>query len=186
MKLRTTRRSRNVILEIGPRDSSLPPVPLQELRLNRILLPVDFSDCSRKAMTYASSFARQFQAELLLLHAVEPAAPAAMAAEFVPPEGESLEEAAKLLATWRNTCGAPSSKAVIRTGVAHQEIVRAAEEGNVDLIVIGTHGRRGLVHFLLGSTAERVVREAGCPVLVVREREHDFVESGAGSQGPRH
>jgi nucleotide-binding universal stress UspA family protein len=65
---------------------------------------------------------------------------------------------------------------VVRNGSsAYQEIIGAATDGNVDLIIIGTHGRSGLAHVFLGSTAERVTRHAPCPVLVVREQEHDFV-----------
>ena len=64
---------------------------------------------------------------------------------------------------------------VVRTGNPFVEIVRYAREENIDLIVLGTHGRTGLVHVLLGSVAERVVRQAGCPVLTVRPKTHGFV-----------
>jgi nucleotide-binding universal stress UspA family protein len=87
------------------------------------------------------------------------------------------EEAAKRLSKWRKEVASRSSvKAVVREGVAaHQEIVAAAHECNSDLIVIGNHGRGGLTRVLTGSTAERVVRHAPCPVLVVRGREHEFL-----------
>jgi len=64
---------------------------------------------------------------------------------------------------------------LVRCGLASIEIVDAAKEQNVDLIVIATHGYTGWKHFAIGSTAERVVRAAPCPVLVVREKEHEFV-----------
>ncbi len=64
---------------------------------------------------------------------------------------------------------------VVRQGPPFLEIVRYAQEANIDLIVLGTHGRGGLAHMLLGSVAEKVVREAPCPVLTVRHPEHEFV-----------
>jgi universal stress protein A len=60
-------------------------------------------------------------------------------------------------------------------GVPYHEIVQAGQQFKADLIVLGTHGRTGLQHVFMGSTAERVVRHAACPVLVVREREHEFI-----------
>jgi nucleotide-binding universal stress UspA family protein len=68
------------------------------------------------------------------------------------------------------------SATLVRSGSAFNEIVAVARELQIDLIIIATHGYSGLKHFLLGSTAERVVRHAPCPVLVVRDREHDFVQ----------
>jgi universal stress protein A len=67
-----------------------------------------------------------------------------------------------------------------RLGTPYEEIVKVAKEMEVDLIIIATHGYTGLKHFLLGSTAERVVRLAPCPVLVVREEERDFVSQKEG------
>ena len=64
---------------------------------------------------------------------------------------------------------------VVRQGPPFLEIVRYAQEANIDLIVLGTHGRGGLAHMLLGSVAEKVVRKAPCPVLTVRHPEHEFV-----------
>lgn len=63
----------------------------------------------------------------------------------------------------------------VRPGVPHQEITDYAKEANIDLIVLGTHGHTGLVHMLMGSVAEKVVRLAPCPVLTVRHSEHEFV-----------
>jgi len=187
MKIRAARRSQDVVLEMKPRNGVLPPISLPEVSLKRILVPVDFSKQSRKAMEYGLSFARQFNAEVLLLHVLE-FAPAAMPVSPASPmpiihdamtQTAWRESAAKQLAAWRNESGKPIAvKASVRDGVsAHAEIVKAATEGNFDLIILGTQGRTGLAHLLIGSTAERVVRHAPCPVLVVREREHDFVTS---------
>jgi nucleotide-binding universal stress UspA family protein len=71
--------------------------------------------------------------------------------------------------------GAAAIKWSLRTGVAAHEIVTAAKELDADLIVIASHGLTGWKHFAIGSTADRVARAAPCPVLVVREKEHDFV-----------
>jgi len=182
MKVKASRRSRNVIVELKPREQALSPAGLPSVSLKRILVPVDFSHASRKAAQYAVAFAKQFNAEVLLLHVVE-TVPLSAASEPFPIESTSLhaksrEEAAKQLALWRTELlSGVSSKAVVRdhTSAPH-EIVTAATENNADLIVLGTQGRTGLAHLLIGSTAERVVRYAHCPVLVVRERESDFVQ----------
>jgi universal stress protein A len=180
MKIRASRRSRNVVLEMESKDSALPPVAVSELRLKQILVAVDFSASSRKAFYYATHFARQFDAEIMLLHVIVSAPPPPGMLVF---EAEELnvkyyEQAARQLADWRREIvPALRVKAVTRTGTAaHQEIVEAARESNIDLIVIGNHGLTGFSRLLLGSTAERVVRHAPCPVLVIREREHDFIE----------
>jgi nucleotide-binding universal stress UspA family protein len=68
----------------------------------------------------------------------------------------------------------------VRDGVPWEEVVTAARESNTDLIILSTHGRTGLSHALLGSVAERVMRHAPCPVLVVRERERDFIPASPG------
>jgi nucleotide-binding universal stress UspA family protein len=160
------------------KDSTLPPVSVPEVQLKRILIPVDFSDCSLKAFHYAIHFARQFNAELMLLHVLVSLPPSPrLILESDELNAKYHEETAKQLADWRRgTVPALSVKAVTRTGVsAYQEIVEAARESNVDLIVIGNHGRTGLSRLVVGGTTERVVRHAPCPVLVIREREHDFV-----------
>ena len=179
MKLRTARKSRNVVLEMEPHDASLPPIALPELQLRRILVPIDFSDCSRKAMQYGISFARQFNSEILLLHVIVavPPPPQVLVVEAETLGAKYHEQAARDLSEWRKEAVPLASvKAAIRSGMsAHSEIVEAARETNCDLILIGSHGRTGLARVLLGSTAEQVVRHASCPVLVIREREHDFV-----------
>jgi universal stress protein A len=184
MKIRAARRSHAVVFEMEPRNSTLPPISLPEVNLKKILVPIDFSEPSRKAMQYALSFARQFNAEVLLLHVLE-FAPLPTSASPLPIIQDEMtrvtlrESAAKQLAGWRNEIGSHVAvKASVRDGVSpHAEIVKAATDGNIDLIILGTQGRTGLAHLLIGSTAERVVQHAPCPVLVVREREHDFVTS---------
>lgn len=183
MKIRTDRRSRNVVLEVDP-HSPLPPIPLAGLHLRRILVPVDFSECSRKAVRYAVSLARQFQAEITLLHVVVsiPTPPQAAALESEPLVAHYREDASSQLSKWRLDIAAVPAHAAVRDGTsAHFEIVTFARECNSDLIVIGNQGRTGLARMFLGSTAEQVVRHAPCPVLVIRDREHEFVE---GAENP--
>ncbi|MGN6554255.1 MAG: universal stress protein [Verrucomicrobiota bacterium] len=179
MKVKATGRSHKVVLEMGSRDSTLPAISLPEVRLRQILVPVDFSDCSHKALHYAASFAKQFNAEVLLLHVIISVPPPPQMLVF---EGQEFtaayhEETSKQLMEWRDEVGSGVSvRAVVRNGTAaHYEITEAARESNSDLIVIGNQGRTGLSRMLIGSTAERVVRNAPCPVLVIREREHDFI-----------
>ena len=179
MKVKATPRSGKVVIEVESHEEGLPPIAIPEMKLKRILLPVDFSACSHKALGYALSMARQFQAELLLLHVVENIYPPP---ELLVVDTSALhyrvrEEAEKQLAGWAKEISGVNKRSFIRTGNPHYEIVAAADENNIDLIILGTHGRSGVAHLFLGSTAERVVRHAPCPVMVVREHEHDFVET---------
>jgi nucleotide-binding universal stress UspA family protein len=116
-------------------------------------------------LKHAVRFAEEFGAELTLLYVSEPPPAATFAAAekelraFAP--GVGNESVADI--QWK-----------IRAGVPSHEIVEAAKESDADLIVIATHGSTGWKHFCIGSTAERVVRAAPCPVLVVREKEHEL------------
>ncbi|HHY86015.1 MAG TPA: universal stress protein [Verrucomicrobia bacterium] len=182
MKVKTSSRSKKVVLELESGDAGLPPVPVPELRVKQILVPVDFSDASRKALHYAQSLGRQFHSELMILHViVHVPPPQTLVIETEIFSTEYHEQAAKQLAEWRKDVSGPATvKAVVRQGLsAHHEIVEMARECNSDLIVIGNTGRSGLARMVLGSTAERVVRHAPCPVLVVRDSEHDFLEERA-------
>jgi universal stress protein A len=171
MKIRASARSRKLVLQTSAGDSALPPISVPELRLRTILSPVDFSDCSRKALRYVAYLAKQFNADVLLLHVVE----------IVPMEGqlvptESHEQAHQRLFEWRKEFALPASvKTVVRDGIsAHEQIVQAAAECNCDLIVVGNHGRRDIPR-ASWKHGRSVVRHAPCPVLVIREREHDFI-----------
>jgi len=157
------------------------------LQLRRILVPLDFSTPSLKALRYARAFAHQFKAGLVLLHVTEPVVfPSELG--YAPLATETLERSfqedaqAKLSAiALEPTATALPVETVLRVGRPFHEIVSAAAELNTDLIIIATHGFTGLTHVLLGSTAERVVRHAPCPVLVVREQEHEFVADASPS-----
>ena len=145
--------------------------------LNRILVPVDFSAHSEKAIRYATTLANKFGARVSLLHVVEdPFVTGAWQAEvFVPNIPELLNDLIKSAQTRMAerkkdlaSHGFVIETAVI-TGRPATAIVEHASTGKFDVIVMGTHGRTGLSHALLGSVAERVVQKAPCPVLTVRE-----------------
>ena len=176
MKIKATPEA-GVVVKVEPGESELPQqITPSPLNLRKILVPVDFSECSRKALHYAIALAKQSQAEILLLHVLEMPAVPVQAFETAFMEGTPEESAANELSEWQAHSGTTVPvKTEVCSGSASREIVRTANENNMDLIVIGSHGRTGLARLILGSTAERVVRHAPCPVLVVREREHDFV-----------
>jgi nucleotide-binding universal stress UspA family protein len=145
------------------------------LRIKSILVPLDFSTPSRQTLAYAVEVARQFQAKLTLLHVVEPVAMPDFAAAFplVLEPGEMVAAARTELAQAVQAAGVPPAlveKLLVRVGRSFHEIATAARSRKADLIIISTHGYTGVKHALLGSTTERVVRHAPCPVLVVRQR----------------
>jgi universal stress protein A len=151
------------------------------IHLKQILVPVDFSNPSQQALRYALRFAKEFHAEVTLLHVVEKTAVGSGFAD-VPSRFAYLDEELSIakknlraLTASSQEAGCPTIGSTVRTGLPAHEIVEAAKESNTDLIVIATHGYTGWKHFCIGSTAERVVRAAPCPVFVVREKEHDFV-----------
>lgn len=118
--------------------------------------------------------------EIALLHVLEPETPLTLAGRpaataFSNEEVADTEESLRALVASAEAAGVAGTRSLVRTGVATHEIVEAAKELDVDLIVIATHGFTGWKHFAIGSTAERVARVASCPVLVVREKEHDFI-----------
>ena len=169
----------------------MPPSAAPEMKLRRILVPVDFSPSAHKALGYAVSIARQFQTELLLLHVIETIypPPELLVVDTTALHYRVREEAERQLSAWAKENSGLATHAFIRTGSPYHEIVACANDNNIDLIILGTHGRTGMAHLFLGSTAERVVRHAPCPVMVVREREHDFVENTETStqwKGEKH
>lgn len=151
------------------------------IELDRILVPIDFSEHSKKALQYAIPFAEQFKASIDLLYVVEPTVyPADFSfgqVGFPSVEDElrhrGSEELERLIASEIGT--RVPARSMVRTGKAFNEIDQYAKEQSVDMIIIATHGHSGMEHVLFGSTAEKVVRYAPCPVLVVRIDEKEFV-----------
>lgn len=147
------------------------------IQLRRILVPTDFSQHADYALKYGVFFAAQFEASLTLLHVMAPffggteadvlAVPAAYYGRDLP---AILYERLEMIAAKIREQGIDVDS-VIGMGVPFVEIVKTARKPQSDLIVISTHGRTGLKHLIIGSTAERVVRKAPCPVLTVRPPE---------------
>lgn len=151
----------------------------QILNPKKILVPIDFSPMSKKAFQYAARFAKQFGCEIVLLHVVEPVTAVAgtpVAVDiFAEPEEDRNEAKAELACLAASSHTSPNFfTSAVRAGHAPNEITKAAKELDVDLIMIASHGYTSWRHVCIGSTAERVVRTAPCPVLVVREKEHEF------------
>ncbi len=139
--------------------------------LERILLPIDFSDCSVDALEYAAVVAQRTKASLMLLHVLEPVS---YGIDFTFPHvskrkqmrqalGKQLSDVVTALAA----VGVPSEYS-IRGGLPGDSILDVARTRPVDMIIMGTHGRRGLSHAFFGSVAESVLRKSHCPVLTVR------------------
>lgn len=152
------------------------------IRLNRILLPTDFSEFSRAAANYACELAHRFEAELHLLHATQPLTSVVLQAGLAqPPSGnyseEIVAEAERSLRSFLDPDWSEQHTVeyVLRTGTAFVEIVQYARDTEIDLIVLTTHGRSALTQMLIGGTAELVVRKASCPVMTVRPEGHQFV-----------
>ena len=149
-------------------------VTLPRLGIKHILVPIDFSEHSKNALKYAIPYAVQFNASLDLLYVVEPTIyPADFSFGQVgfPNIEEELRKRGdeELNALLRNEIkGRVPAEALVRTGKPFYEINEYAREKNIDLIIIATHGHTGVEHILFGSTVEKVVRKAPCPVLVVR------------------
>lgn len=144
-------------------------------RIQRILLTTDFSDTSKRAFAPAVTLARKFGAKLLLTYVEEDRLPplvveymAVGVDEILKQQmdraterlGETLEELSRQV---------EQVEPLVAMGTPHVEIVRLAREHDADLIVMATHGRGFISHAILGSTAERVLRRAPCPVLIVRD-----------------
>ena len=161
-------------------------LPKADGRRKKILVPVDFSPCSERAVQYALAFAGEFNARLILLHVVE-AFPIDYLIGFESSRHsndwliEQSRKRLKQLARKLAATGVITDEPIVNFGKPFQEIVRVAKERGVDLIIIATHGYTGLKHIQLGSTTERVVRHAPCPVLVVRE-----AQLGPSPAGPAY
>ena len=142
----------------------------------RILVPVDFSPTSLHALRYALLFAQQFGSTLHLVHVYEPpsfmAGYQALPKMVAAPDAEVMQRIKIELDSLVAAQDEPQipMKSFVRKGKGYDQIIKVAKEESIDLIIITTHGYSGLKHTLMGSTAERVVRHAPCPVLVVREK----------------
>jgi len=190
MKIKPTSKRGRVIVEMNRCDDQLLAASSREtksaaspFKLKNILVPIDYSEFSRKALQYALPFAEKYGARIILLHGVEPRVyPENYFNILVPAEMEQVNmDLAKMgrkqLAELRRQeiDSEIATDTIVRLGKPYSEIINTAKEWDIDLIIIATRGHTGLKHAFLGSPAEKVVRHAPCPVLTVREPEHDFV-----------
>ena len=162
-----------------PADSPTPLVPPElgatiTFDVRHILVPIDFSELSGMALATAADLARRFSAHMTLLH-VYPVPGYVLPDGFVPAGPEVLaqveartQESLKAWQTEGQRLSGASVEIASSVGHAATEITQCALDRGVDLIVIGSHGRTGFAHLLLGSVAEKVLRSAPCPVLTMR------------------
>jgi nucleotide-binding universal stress UspA family protein len=143
------------------------------LILKHILVPIDFSECSIGALDYAVALAQKFQARLLLLHVVEPTVYRQnpfLSSQVLGEGDENLITAGReQLAGLRQRLQGIPAEVLVRVGRAESEIPDTAKATGSDLIVMGRYGSAAVKQAPLGGTAERVVRQASCPVLTVRQ-----------------
>lgn len=141
----------------------------------KILVPIDFSNYSKNALRYAANFAKRFDAKIYLVYVVEPIIyPSDFSMGQVTFPVADLEMNDKATAELETLAKAEIGEdikveTIIKTGKPFVEINETAREEDIDLIIIATHGHTGMEHLLFGSTAEKVVRKAPCPVLTIRE-----------------
>ncbi len=151
----------------------------------KIVAATDFSEDSNLALSFAEELARKFSAEIIVLHVDQPLAPVMMTPELGPAMDvgamSRIGEEQRLLAqreldkiVGRLRDGGLKVRSLLRVGSPFLEILHTAQGEGADLIVLGTHGRTGLAHVLMGSVAERVVQKAPCPVLTIRHPDRKF------------
>lgn len=152
------------------------------IALKHVLVPTDFSETSDVALKYGKAFAAAFGATLHVVHVIEepygqPWAVEAYGFSLAALQDEWIKEAKGRMEKILSDEERASLKAVTTTVLGHpvMEIQRYAKDNNIDLIVMGTHGRGPLGHVVMGSVAERLVRKSPCPVLTVRSEEREFV-----------
>ena len=142
--------------------------------LERLLVPTDFGPASAKAINYASSFAKILGAELHLLNVVShPHIDSEAQESWVEPQqtrmSKNIQSAEVQLDAEIGRCGVPFERVQkhVQLGSPVREILKYAQNNRIDLIVMGTQGRKGFANFVIGSVAEQVVQQASCPVLTV-------------------
>jgi len=151
-----------------------------EPEINKVLVPIDFSDYSKSSLKYAVNFAKHFNASLILVYVIEPVIyppDFSMGQIAIPTPGLEMDKRAAEELDKLAEKEIPSNlsvRKIIKTGKPFVEIIETAAEEDVDIIIIATHGHSGVEHILFGSTAEKVVRKAPCPVLTLREPAKGF------------
>lgn len=151
------------------------------IAFDKIVVPTDFSADSQRALKFAQDLAGMFDAEIVVVHVLEPPVYPAMTfgagAATLPPLQDEMRKAVSTHLTRimeEEFAEGAKARSVLREGSPFSEILAVAREEAADLIVIATHGHTGIAHLLLGSTAEKVVRKASCPVLTIRDPDRKF------------
>ncbi len=148
------------------------------INIKNILCPVDHSDCSKEALKYAVSFAIKDNSKLYLLHVIDIRTFDESINAMTPqiPDDKTLAQ----LKTKLLDCIPEEMRddmdveALVVQGIPFVEIIATAKKNDVDMIVLGSHGRTGITHMMMGSVSEKVVRKAPCPVLIVRKSDQKF------------
>ncbi len=150
--------------------------------IKKILVPTDFSEYSRKSIKYGISLAEQYNAEVYVLYVFDDRifdeslfilyTENEMRQNRKKVYNEQLE---KIVCDIHSKSPQLELHRKLKVGIAFVEIIKFAKAENIDLIIMSSHGRTGISHLLIGSTTEKVVRKAPCPVLTVRPKEHEFV-----------
>jgi nucleotide-binding universal stress UspA family protein len=144
------------------------------IKIKKIICPVDFSGLSRKAMQYANEFAKLSDAKVFLVGVVEND-PTINYSHGLEKERAEEEQKLAALIDEEQMAGIVADFAIYE-GFAEECILDYAKRQDADIIIMGSHGRRGLKRMILGSVAEHVIRRSPCPVLVVKEGEHEFIQ----------
>lgn len=139
----------------------------QDLEFGKILVPVDFSDCSRAAVEFAARLAKKFGSEFVLVHVVDSyLGTGDLLLDMVRIQTNFEKEALMELERWAKEIE-PKPQVIVRIGAPAHEILETAKEIAATVIVIPSHGRSAIARFFIGGVAERVVRHANCPVIVL-------------------
>jgi nucleotide-binding universal stress UspA family protein len=152
------------------------------IALKNILVATDFGDASDAALLYGRTLARRFGASLHVMHVFDNVFLRATVADPHAMETHAQRRLQKRL-TDQDREDLRAKAVLVESDAPANEITAYAEASGIDLIVMGTHGRSGMSHVLIGSVAERVVRTAPCPVLTIKCPEHEFVTSEPGKEG---
>lgn len=148
------------------------------MKVEKILFPTDFSEGSYHALLYAADLAKHYNAKLYILHIIYDIARATdshiphVSADMLYKEMSEWAQKEIQKCCIEETMGISDVEKVVLKGIPYEEIINFAAKEKIDMIVMGTYGRVGLERFIFGSTAERVVRRAPCPVMTVRVPEH--------------
>lgn len=157
------------------------------ITLKNILVATDFGEASNNALAYGREFARRFDATLHVVHVVDDVGARMLTASGLPYDVTAMQNDLERLEQRRlDALITDEDRRELRVKVVKllgtspaREIVGYAADHNIDLIIVGTHGRGPIAHLVMGSVAERVVRTAPCPVLSVRHPEHEFIRPDA-------